>query len=120
MDLAISETDGDIYLTSSGDLAVVTGSDAVKQHIAQRLRFVRGEWFMDITRGVPYFFDILGQKAPDLSNLSAVMKDAILGTPGVTGLSSFGLSLDRQTRELTLTFVATSDDGEIDYSGVIA
>jgi hypothetical protein len=118
MDLALNST-GDIYLDGQADLSVVTGGEAISQHIQQRLKFFRGEWFLDRGRGMPYFRDILGKKNPNSYRMSAIFRDAILGTPGVLELREFDLTVDARTRVLSLSFRAVTEDGDIDYSGEV-
>lgn len=118
MDLALNDS-GDIFLSAGGDLSLVTDGGAVIQHIRQRLRFFRGEWFLDTSRGVPYFAAILGKKTPDSYRLSGIFRDAILGTPGVISLTSFSLDIDKRTRVLSVSFSATTPGGEIDYEGEV-
>jgi len=117
VDLKLTETTdadnpdaGDLYLTR-GQLSLSgTGRDAVVQTIRQRLNTGRGEWFLDLRVGLPYFTDIL-VKAPDLVRVKALFRQAILDTPGVESIETLDLSLDRAARALTVTFEATLSDG---------
>lgn len=107
MDLALG-TDGDLDLTTGG-LAMVDGDDAIVQHCAFRLRYVRGECFLYPTHGTPYFEQIL-VKNPDLVAVRQVLRRVILETPGIGEVANFVLTLDSATRRATVTFEAKKAD----------
>lgn len=105
----------DIDLTSSG-LALVTGDDAIVQHLTIRFGFFRGEWFLDQRVGIPYFTDIL-IKNPNLADVRNLFTQTILTTPGIAALEELKLDLNSQTRVLDLDFTAQKDDGALlDFS----
>ena len=116
MDLSILSGDDLALDVATGDVAVVTDGDGIMQDILVRLRTFRGEWFLNTDAGVPYFQDIF-LKNVNLHRVSSVLKDAIIGTPGVTALTSFELSLTTATRALSLAFRAITEEGEISYEG---
>lgn len=90
----------DLYLDSSGSLAVVRDAEAVGQHARQRLMTYEGEWFLDRTAGVPWVRDILGhQYDPVLAE--SVLKAVILDTDGVTGINSFSVRFSGELRGLS-------------------
>lgn len=84
------------------DLALVTGQEALRQRIKQRLLLFRGEWFLDIDAGVPYFEDVF-IKQPRRNILESAFKREILADPEVTRLSAFDLGFVDE-RTLTLNF----------------
>lgn len=89
----------DIYLDSSGSLAVVRDTEAVGQHVRQRLMTHEGEWFLDRTAGLPWVRDILGhQYDPVLAE--SVIKAEVLDTDGVVEINSFSVRFDAPTRGL--------------------
>ena len=110
-DIAL-DGNGDWQVTA-GDLVLVAGQAAILQAIRIRLQFFKGEWFLDEDAGVPYFQSVL-VKNPDPNLLQTIFRDAILATPGVLGLPSLTLTLDRSTRSLTVAFRASTDEGELD------
>lgn len=106
--------EGDIYL-QNGSYVVIgdtpeTFAEAVAQTIRNRLLFIKGEWFLDTTEGVPYFDDIWVVN-PDLSLIRAIFKKVIRETDGVADVIDLDLALDRETRELTVNFEARLVDG---------
>lgn len=102
--------EGDLRLVD-GQLVLVTGAEAIRQDITVRLRWFRGEWFLDRRTGVPWFQSILGQKLA-LAFIERILRGAILATPGVASITTFALSFDAVERELALDFEVRTTDGE--------
>ncbi len=100
--LALQSENGtppDIYFDDSGNLAIVTNSQAVSQHINQRLKTFEGEWFLDKSAGVTWLSDVLGDKY-DPVIAETLTKTEILETDGVTDIESFSVRFDRSSRGL--------------------
>ena len=99
----------------NGDLVLTTVElDNISQNLRQRLRIIKGEWFLDRTLGLPYF-DIILEKNPNSALVSSLYKTVILETKGVTKLNTFTMTFDPRLRFLTITFTATITTGEILY-----
>lgn len=105
------DDDGDL-LVDGADLVISSGQKAIEQDLASRLRIIRGEFFLDRGRGVPYLSDVW-VKNPNLNVVRSAFRDAILGTPGILEITQFALTLDTATRTAILDFTATTDFGEI-------
>ena len=90
----------DLYLDSSGNLAVVRDAEAIGQHVRQRLMSHYGEWFLDNQVGVPWLRDVLGQ-GYDPVLAEAVVKTEVLDTDGVVEINSFSVRFDRTARNLS-------------------
>lgn len=110
-DLTIDRTTGDLVLTA-GDLTLVLDVAAIAQEVNIRLRFLLGEWFLDTTAGVPYLQTVL-VKTPNLAAVRTVLRDEILECAGVKSLTRLDLDFEKSTRELTVTWSATTDLGEL-------
>lgn len=117
MDLAIDTLTGDLAL-DGGDLTFVRGRDAVAQYLSQKLRLFLAEWYLDQTKGIPYFDEVF-VKNPSQVVIDTRFKNEILNTAGVVELISYSADLDGPTRRLTLTFSARTEDGQIDFSETI-
>ncbi len=111
MSIDLKLGDGHDLAIENFDLVVLSNVEQVIQHINIRLKFFLGEWFLDITIGIPYYRDVL-IKGFDVGTVEAVFKDQILGTPGVTKISEFDLVLE-STRVLTVSFKAVILDEEV-------
>lgn len=97
---------------STDDLVFISGADAVAQHLKIRLRFVRGEWFLDQRVGIPYYSQIW-VKNPNLAAIQSVFRRAIVTTPGVEALERIDQQFDAATRELSLSFSAKLEGEDI-------
>lgn len=105
----------DLDLTGA-DLRIVTGDDAIVQHLTIRFQFFLGEWFLDERVGIPYYTDVL-IKGPNIPSVRSLFSQTILTTPGIDELDELDLDLDPLTRRLTVAFTATKDDGgTLDFS----
>lgn len=98
---------GDFVLTSP-DAAI--GTDQTLQLIASRLRLFLGEFFMDTSAGLPYL-SLAGSKGTTQADIDAVVRDAILGTPGVIALTQYQGSAQRAQRLYTITFKVVTQTG---------
>ena len=99
MDIKISD-DGYIYFTDK-DLETVTGEDAAKQDLRSRIRFIKGEYFLDTESGVDYM-GVIFQKNSDYNVVNNEFKKAILGSPYVESIVDYNLTIEKSTREATL------------------
>lgn len=125
MDFAIAERvdgknpiAGDLQLVG-GQLVLVSGVEAIAQDIRTRLRWFRGEWFLDARTGFPWFERVLGQKVTERV-VELLLRRAIGTTPGVTRIATLRVSIDRRSRELQATFSAVAVDGSvIDFSDFV-
>lgn len=98
-------------LDANGDIIVNTGQNltgvyAVAQAIQTRLNLWYGEWWEDLTSGLPVFQQILGQlgSSVGLEAMQLAVRQVIEGTPYVTAIVS-----------LTTTF----EDGQLSFQVVV-
>lgn len=110
-DLALDPMTHDLFL-SGGDLSLVADREAIRQEADIRLNFLLGEWFKDITKGVPYLQKVL-VKSPDLTAIRSILSDEILEVAGIRSIISLVLDYDRKNRTLKVTWKANSDVGEL-------
>ena len=115
-DIAL-DINGDLAI-SSGDLQLVSGSDAIVQAVKIRLQFFKGEWFLNLDAGVPYFQEIL-VKNPNPNVLQTLFRKALLETPGVLAIESLALTFDGRTRQLAVSYRVTTDVGELASTEVL-
>lgn len=100
---------------SDGDYAInsfVQDSPATIQAVATRLRLFRGEFFLNLDDGIPYFQEILVKPA-NLSRIETIIRDTISQTEGVESIDTFEIIFDSDTRKLTISFTATTIYGDI-------
>tara|TARA_R100000365_G_C2748574_1_gene80568 strand:- start:14687 stop:15037 length:351 start_codon:yes stop_codon:yes gene_type:complete len=103
-------------LSAAGDYTLGSGQDwhvntpeAVAQAVLTRLRLNQGEWFLDTSDGMPWDTEVLG-KHTSLTR-DAVIKDRILGTLGVTGITDYSSTFDGNTRRLVVAATITTAYG---------
>jgi hypothetical protein len=96
----------------AGQLVLTTGTDAIRQDLAVRLRWFKGEWFLDRRTGVPWFQSILGHKAEDIT-IERIIRRVIQTTPGVEAILSLSITLDSTERELAISFRALATTGDV-------
>ncbi len=109
MDLEL-DASGDLVI-ENGDLQLLTGREAVAQHLGIRYKFFQGEWFADTRVGMPYFQKILGKRS-NLDVVRSLFRQATITTPGITSLESLDLSYEGTTRVLGIDVKARAADGE--------
>ena len=110
-DLKIDPTTGDVVLDGA-DLALVSDGAAIVQAVRSRLRLFLGEWFADLSVGVPWFQSVF-VKNPNLVAVRSAIRSAIVETPGIAELVSYSQTFNAVTRTLTVAFSATTDTGEL-------
>ena len=106
----------DIHLDATGNLVMARDAEAVAQHLRQRLKFWRGEWFLDGSVGVDWLRFALGQAPSAIAIAEAQIKRAILATPGVREILEIDVIYDRASRGLIVRrcVVETTFDASID------
>ena len=107
-------TDNDLKLID-GSLTLVEGIDEVAQKIKQVLLSVRGDWFLDLDLGLPFFQEIL-KKATSVSAVENIYLDAISGVPGVLDITKFRLDFQSSTRTANIVFEVTTSNGVLNYN----
>lgn len=99
----------------NGDYTInkfVSGSPATIQAVTTRLRLFKGEWFLNINSGVPWYQRVFIKPAR-LNEIDRIIRNTILQTEGVERLSKFDLVFDSSTRKLSVDFAGSTiyDDG---------
>jgi hypothetical protein len=80
--LLLNPKDWDLYLDSSGNIAVASEPYALAQDVASAVRVFKGEVFYDTSKGIPYFDEILGH-SPPVALMRKYWQDAALTVPNV-------------------------------------
>ena len=107
---------GDLVLTRDTVQGRALGTEPIGQSVAQRIRTVLGEFFLDTTLGVPYFQDLFGKRNQFLA-FETALQTTILATPGVLALVAWSFDVDAATRRVNVTFRAQTTAGLVDWSG---
>lgn len=94
--------DWDLDITAHG---LITGPDAIRQKVKQVLQLIKGEWFLDVSIGVPWFESILVRN-PSFELIRNIIRGKIQSVKGIATVPTLALSFDKPTRELTIQFEA--------------
>lgn len=104
----ISAPTGDI----TPDFAIARGDEEIRQRVIQRLRFFRGEWFLDKNAGTPWFQRVLARYAP-IGIVTTIITDTIAGVDGVIAVSEVESEINRETRKFDFRAKITTATGDI-------
>lgn len=101
--------DGDLVVDS--DVHFTRGLPAIVQGIRIRTLMFRGEWFLNLDEGVPYFQDILGRRFnPTVAR--AAFRPALRLAPGVKQVESLDAVFNGATRELGVSWRVSTEFGD--------
>lgn len=106
LDIGLDPLTGDLAFKDN-DLVLVSGSEQLVQNLKIRLRFFLGEWFLDITKGLPFYEDIL-VKNPNLPDIDNIIKAQITETEDVTELLEYVSDYDPVLRTYSIQFKVRS------------
>ncbi len=112
----------DFLQTASGDLDLTQGlrqtpdfETFVRQKLSETIAFFKGEWFLDLKKGIPYFEYIYGH-ALDRNLVTSIYRKAAALTPGVGAVDGVFLEFDSTSRLLTPTiFCRTTTDRPVEF-----
>lgn len=89
-----------ILLDGNNDLAIidnsfqfVTGEEEVSQKVKTVLKTVRGECFLNTSKGIPYITEVMG-KNKNLNLISSLFKNEIISIESVETLDEFNISIN--------------------------
>jgi hypothetical protein len=104
------DSDGDIRFGHGQADYWRDAAEGVAQAVAQRLRLMTGEWYLDTAEGTPYVGGVLGKYTE--GGYDPVIRTRILETEGVLSLDSYSSSLDRDARALSVAATITTIYGQ--------
>lgn len=118
VDLPIDPVTGDLAFVN-GRLVFTTGVPAVIQGARIRMLKIRGEDFLDLDDGVPYFERdgvdaseaLLGQKF-NVGKATRAFAEQLDVTPGVVAVSALDVKFDGKTRGLSVNWRALTEFGD--------
>jgi len=113
----------DYLLDESGDIAIVNGSpqytstieQSSKQQVLISLSTYRGEWDFNILTGIPYLkndnnnIQLLGKTTKQL--LDSYIYQDILDRENIQSITTYESTLDKPTRQLSISFTAVTSSG---------
>lgn len=100
-------------LVIDADLQWVRGIDAIAQECRIALSVYRGEWFLDLERGISYWDGILGgRRDAAIAIARTEIQDTLLAIDGVVEVTKLTLDFDGETRALKITWRVRTAFGE--------
>jgi hypothetical protein len=117
LDFYIDPKTGDLDLTNNIIRKTQSIEELCRQQVEIALRAFRGEWKFNILFGTPYLkndnngLQILGKV--DKRIVDAEIKSVIVGREHIVKLLDYTSTLDMNTRQLSISFTASTESGEI-------
>jgi hypothetical protein len=74
--------------------------EAPAQAALTRMYLYQGDWFLDTSDGMPWNTQVLGHKT--FNTRDPAIRSRILGTQGVTGISSYSSNVNRDQRAFSV------------------
>ena len=108
------DQNGDMTFGQSSQNFLVNSPEAVAQCCITALKLSRGDWFLDTTAGVPWKTQVLGFGTAALYDTA--IRTAILGVEGVTAITAYQSSLNKTTRQLSVTASISTPYGAATFS----
>lgn len=100
----LSTLNDDLHLDVNGNIATADGLEGLRQKVRQKLRLFQGEWFLDITAGVPYFQDVFVRQTT-AGLVAQILNNEILEEPETVEITTFTADINPDTR--TFSYAAT-------------
>lgn len=104
------DDDGD-YTFGAGQANYLNDREACAQAVKTRLLLFLAEWWENLKDGLPLWQKVLG--ARDLATAEQVIKERILKTQHVRGITAYQSFWDGETRQYIINCVIDTDYGEI-------
>lgn len=106
LDFKVSQTDGDMVISSTGLIEEQTGVDEIVQRVRIRLNKQLGEWKFNLDSGIPWMptddsDGILGSRNSEKS-ASQYIANVASQTDGVTGVNVVDFRFDTVSREFIM------------------
>lgn len=117
LDLALDAKTHDLAFLN-GDVLFIDNAERVAQQIKIQLLTFLGEWFLDVTHGVPYL-DYVLVKNPNFTLIRELFREQILKVDGVSNLVSIDIDFESATRKMLLSYEAETEYGMITRKEVL-
>lgn len=100
--------DKDDLVIKDFDLLLTNDKQILKQALRQELKTFKGDWFLDIDKGLPYYQDILGQRN-SIDSVRAIFIEAIKQVAGVKEIVDLELNLNGKDRSLDVSITVLDE-----------
>lgn len=118
-DLLLDSTLGDLDITNGLLSLTETQEKTTQQKTKIYLSLFRGEYFASITDGIPWLandnnpIQLLSKSTTNKRFIDVYIREAILEREGIVDIVRYESEFDRQTRTMSVSFIATTESGEV-------
>lgn len=106
----------DLQINSNGLLDLIDNKAQLDQKLTQRLKMFYGEWFLDTSRGVPYFGNILGERNEN-NIVVQLLTDEILKESEVTNVFNINSSLINRKFSYSCDILSIYGEQNFEFEG---
>ena len=123
VDIYLNPITNDIDLSGNTIRLTETNEENSRQRVLIVLNVNKGEWQFNINFGIPWLknefnpIQLLGKTSKSI--IDSAIKKAILTREGILSLENYTSSLEQNTRILTVSFKAITEDGEVTVNETI-
>ncbi len=105
----------DLKLDSGGDLEIspdgdIYATDSIVQAVRIRLLWFLNEWRLGPSIGFPHFEEVF-VKNPSETKIKYLVRETVMSIEGVTDVTEISFNTNRRTRDATIAFTFTTDEG---------
>lgn len=97
-----TDTNNDLYLGNDGNIAVLSGINAVLAACETATKAQLGEMVLAVTQGIPNF-QTVWVGTPNYALYQSYLRNTLLGVPGVLNVKSIDLTIEGNTLKYTAT-----------------
>ena len=91
--LLLDVVEWDLTLDANSNMAVAQPPYALAQDASSAIKLFLGEYYFDLTQGVPYLTQIFGKAPANLPLIKQAFINAAISVPGVASASAFITSI---------------------------
>lgn len=117
LDIALDAKTHDLVI-KDGDFLHIDNAERVAQQIKIQLLTWYGEWFLDITHGVPYLEYIL-VKNPNFTLIRQVLMEQIQKVTDVDSVDSLEIEYNAKARKIQVDFTVSTKYGVVTRKEVL-
>lgn len=117
LDIALDAKTHDLVIRD-GDFLHIDNAERVAQQIKIQLLTWYGEWFLDITHGVPYL-DYILVKNPNFTLIRQVLMEQIQKVTDVDSVDSLEIEYNAKARKIQVDFAVSTKYGLITRKEVL-
>ena len=111
--LSIETNTHDLHFDDAGALVVADDAECVSQMVRQHIELYSGEWFLDVSAGVPWF-EFIYIEPFDQVTAESLLKEEILSVPGVISISEFEVKIDNVNRGFHISKVVVQTEYDVE------